>query len=97
MSRQNIFRNFNNNSYNHNMSTININFLSNRHESTNDKSLSQDSNSSSDINSSLQENSRVGNFIPAEHFNYNNENVEGNEDELLNNFDITIININKTN
>ena len=97
MSRQNIFRNFNNSSYNHNMSTININFLSNRHESTNDKSLSQDSNSSSDINSSLQENSRVGNFIPAEHFNYNNENVERNEDELLNNFDITIININKTN
>ena len=94
MNIRNNQQNLDNRRYNLNISSIHLNSLSNRQETTNDTNSSINSNSSADTNRFLQENVQERNFILAVH---NNENVEGNEDERINDFDISIINNNKTN
>ena len=97
MNIRNNQQNLDNRRYNLNISSIHLNSMSNLEETTNDTNSSININSNSDINGSLHENVQEGNFILAQHSNYNNVNVEGNEDESLNYFDISKININRTN
>ena len=97
MNIRNNQQNLDNRRYNLNISSIQLNSMSNREETTNDTNSSININSNADINGSLHENVQEGNFILAQHSNYNNVNVEGNEDESLNYFDISKININRTN
>ena len=97
MNIRNNQQNLDNRRYNLNISSIHLNSMSYRQETTNDTNSSLNINSNADINGSLQENVLEGNFILAQHSNYNNVNVEGNEDESLNYFDISKININRTN
>ena len=94
MTSQNIQQNLDNRRYNLNISSIHLNSLSNRQETTKDTNSLINSNSSAENNGILQINVQERNFIFAEH---NNENVEGNEDERINDFDTNIINNNKTN
>ena len=97
MNIRNNQQNLDNRRYNLNISSIHLNSMSYRQETTNDTNSSININSNADINGSLHENVQEGNFILAQHSNYNNVNVEGNEDESLNYFDISKININRTN
>ena len=90
MNRQNINQNVDNNSFKDTISTISVISISNSQELTDYTNHSQDNNS----NGAVQENSEIGDFMRS---NYNNENVEGNEDERINYFDISKINSNKTN
>ena len=94
MTSQNIQQNLDNRRYNLNISSIHLNSLSNRQETTKDTNSLINSNSSAENNGILQINVQERNFIFAEH---NNENVEGNEDERINDFDTNIINNNKPN
>ena len=94
MTSQNIQQNLDNRRYNLNISSIHLNSLSNRQETTKDTNSLINSNSCAENNGILQINVQERNFIFAEH---NNENVEGNEDERINDFDTNIINNNKTN
>ena len=97
MNIRNNQQNLDNRRYNLNISSIHLNSMSNREKTTNDTNSSININSNADINGSLHENVQEGNFILAQHSNYNNVNIEGNEDESLNYFDISKININRTN
>ena len=57
----------------------------------------QVTNSNSDFNGSFHDEGLAGNPIIEDFINYHAEVIEGNEDEKINNFDITKININKSN
>ena len=91
MNRRIINQNVDNNSFNGTISTIHSISISNSQQPTNNTNQSQDNNPNGNNYGAIQ---IVGNFMQA---NYHNENIEENEDERINDFDITKINSNKTN
>ena len=94
MNRRIINQNVDNNSFNGTISTILSISIPNSQELTDVTNQSQDNNSNGNNYGAIQDNEEVGNFI---HANNHNENMEENEDERINDFDITKINSNKTN
>lgn len=86
-----------NNSSNGNIPLIQAIQIQNNQNSNVNSINFQVTNSNSDINGSFHDDGSDLNAMIEDFFNYHAEVIEGNEDEKINNFDITKININKSN
>ena len=95
MSSRNISQNLSNDSSN--TSIPHLMQIQNNQESNPYSIIFQVTNSNSHINDSLHDDGSNENSMTECFINYHTEEMEGNEDEKINNFDIAFINSNKSN
>ena len=93
MSSRNISQNLSNDSSN--SSIPHLMQIQNNQETNSNSINFQVTNSNSHINDSLHDDVSNENSMTECFINYHTEEMEGNEDEKINNFDITVINSNK--
>ena len=93
MSSRNISQNLSNDSSN--SSIPHLMQIQNNQESNPNSIIFQVTNSNSHINDSLHDDVSNENSMTECFINYHTEEMEGNEDEKINNFDIAVINSNK--
>ena len=94
MSSRNISQNLSNESTN--SSIPHLMQIQNNQETTSNSINFQVTNSNSHINDSLHDDGSNENSMTECFINYHTEEMEGNEDEKINNFDIAFINSNKS-
>ena len=94
MSSRNISQNLSNDSSN--TSIPHLMQIQNNQESNPNSINFQFTNSNSHINDSLHDDGSNENSMTECFINYHTEEMEGNEDEKINNFDIAFINSNKS-
>ena len=94
MSSRNISQNLSNDSSN--SSIPHLMQIQNNQESNANSINFQVTNSNSHINDSLHDDGSNENSMTECFINYHTEEMEGNEDEKINNFDIAFINSNKS-
>ena len=95
MSSRNISQNLSNESTN--SSIPHLMQIQNNQETNSNSINFQVTNSNSHINDSLHDDGSNENSMTECFINYHTEEMEGNEDEKINNFDIAFINSNKSN
>ena len=95
MSSRNISQNLSNDSSN--TSIPHLMQIQNNQETNSNSINFQVTNSNSHINDSLHDDGSNENSMTECFINYHTEEMEGNEDEKINNFDIAFINSNKSN
>ena len=95
MSSRNITQNLSNDSSN--SSIPHLMQIQNNQETNSNSINFQVTNSNSHINDSLHDDGSNENSMTECFINYHTEEMEGNEDEKINNFDIAFINSNKSN
>ena len=95
MSSRNISQNLSNDSSN--SSIPHLMQIQNNQETNSNSINFQVTNSNSHINDSLHDDVSNENSMTECFINYHTEEMEGNEDEKINNFDIAFINSNKSN
>ena len=95
MSSRNISQNLSNDSSN--TSIPHLMQIQNNQETNSNSINFQVTNSNSHINDSLHDDVSNENTMTECFINYHTEEMEGNEDEKINNFDIAFINSNKSN
>ena len=95
MSSRNISQNLSNDSSN--ISIPHLMQIQNNQETNSNSINFQVTNSNSHINDSLHDDGSNENSMTECFINYHTEEMEGNEDEKINNFDIAFINSNKSN
>ena len=95
MSSRNISQNLSNDSSN--TSIPHLMQIQNNQETNSNSINFQVTNSNSHINDSLHDDVSNENSMTECFINYHTEEMEGNEDEKINNFDIAFINSNKSN
>ena len=95
MSSRNISQNLSNDSSN--SSIPHLMQIQNNQETNSNSINFQVTNSNSHINDSLHDDGSNENSMTECFINYHTEEMEGNEDEKINNFDIAFINSNKSN
>ena len=95
MSSRNISQNLSNDSSN--TSIPHLMQIQNNQETNSNSINFQVTNSNSHINDSLHDDGSNENSMTECFINYHTEEMEGNEDEKINNFDIAVINSNKSN
>ena len=94
MSSRNISQNLSNDSSN--TSIPHLMQIQNNQETNSNSINFQVTNSNSHINDSLRDDVSNENSMTECFINYHTEEMEGNEDEKINNFDIAFINSNKS-
>lgn len=94
MSSRNISQNLSNDSSN--TSIPHLMQIQNNQETNSNSINFQVTNSNSHINDSLHDDVSNENSMTECFINYHTEEMEGNEDEKINNFDIAFINSNKS-
>ena len=94
MSSRNISQNLSNDSSN--ISIPHLMQIQNNQETNSNSINFQVTNSNSHINDSLHDDGSNENSMTECFINYHTEEMEGNEDEKINNFDIAFINSNKS-
>ena len=94
MSSRNISQNLSNDSSN--SSIPHLMQIQNNQETNSNSINFQVTNSNSHINDSLHDDGSNENSMTECFINYHTEEMEGNEDEKINNFDIAFINSNKS-
>lgn len=94
MSSRNISQNLSNDSSN--TSIPHLMQIQNNQETNSNSINFQVTNSNSHINDSLHDDGSNENSMTECFINYHTEEMEGNEDEKINNFDIAFINSNKS-
>ena len=94
MSSRNISQNLSNDSSN--SSIPHLMQIQNNQETNSNSINFQVTNSNSHINDSLHDDGSNENSMTECFINYQTEEMEGNEDEKINNFDIAFINSNKS-
>ena len=94
MSSRNISQNLSNDSSN--SSIPHLMQIQNNQETNSNSINFQVTNSNSHINDSLHDDVSNENSMTECFINYHTEEMEGNEDEKINNFDIAFINSNKS-
>ena len=94
MSSRNISQNLSNDSSN--ISIPHLMQIQNNQETNSNSINFQVTNSNSHINDSLHDDVSNENSMTECFINYHTEEMEGNEDEKINNFDIAFINSNKS-
>ena len=95
MSSRNTSQNLSNDSSN--TSIPHLMQIQNNQETNSNSINFQVTNSNSHINDSLHDDGSNENSMTECFINYHTEEMEGNEDEKINNFDIAFINSNKSN